>query len=119
MGSVPNLTPQQSISKKQINPNKNQQTNKKLRRRLLLALAFMLPMVISIQICIYKQEDMIQEKQITLNKEKKKLSELELIGRYFENDVKTLTESEEGISKFARKLYGFSRPNETIFQIAE
>ncbi|TKH33649.1 septum formation initiator family protein, partial [Bacillus cereus] len=43
MGSVPNLTPQQSISKKQINPNKNQQTNKKLRRRLLLALAFMLP----------------------------------------------------------------------------
>ncbi|EJR22405.1 hypothetical protein IK7_03053 [Bacillus cereus VD156] len=27
MGSVPNLTPQQSISKKQINPNKNQQTS--------------------------------------------------------------------------------------------
>ncbi|HFJ9293610.1 TPA: septum formation initiator family protein [Bacillus cereus] len=119
MSSVPNSTPQQSISKKQMNPNKNQQTNKKLRRRLLLALALMLPMVISIQICIYKQKDMIQEKQITLNKEKKKLSELELIGRYFENDVKTLTESEEGILKFARKLYGFSRPNETIFQIAE
>ncbi|MED3356950.1 septum formation initiator family protein [Bacillus thuringiensis] len=119
MGSVQNLTPQQSISKKQIDPNKNQQTNKKLKRRLLLALTFMLPMVISIQIYIYKQEDMIQEKQITLNKEKKKLSELELIGRYFENDVKTLTESEEGILKFARKLYGFSRPNETIFQIAE
>ncbi|HFR4141632.1 septum formation initiator family protein [Bacillus sp. BF2-3] len=119
MGSVPNLTPQQSISKKQMNPNKNQQTNKKLRRRLLLTLAFMLPMFISIQICIYKQEDMIQEKQITINKEKKKLSELELIGRYFENDVETLTESEEGILKFARKLYGFSRPNETIFQIAE
>ncbi|MDA2338165.1 septum formation initiator family protein [Bacillus cereus] len=119
MGSVPNLTTQQSISKKQINPNKNQQTNKKLRRRLLLALAFMLPMVISVQICIYKQEDMIQEKQITLNKEKKKLSELELIGRYFENDVKTLTESEEGILKFARKLYGFSRFNETLFQITE
>ncbi|AMR05864.1 MULTISPECIES: FtsB family cell division protein [Bacillus cereus group] len=119
MGSVPNLSPQQSISKNKINPNKNQQTNKKLRRRLLLALAFMLPMVISIQICIYKQEQMIQEKQITLNKEKKKLSELELIGRYFENDIKTLTASEEGILKFARKLYGFSRPNETIFQITE
>ncbi|HHP1041763.1 TPA: FtsB family cell division protein [Bacillus thuringiensis] len=119
MGSVPNLTPQQSLSKKQINPNKNQQTNKKLRRRLLLALAFMLPMIIPIQFCIYKQEQMIQEKQITLNKEKKKLSELELIGRYFENDIKTLSESEEGILKFARKLYGFSKPNETIFQIAE
>lgn len=50
MGSVPNLSPQQSISKKQINPNKNQQTNKKLRHRLLIALAFMLPMVISILI---------------------------------------------------------------------
>ncbi|AEA16249.1 MULTISPECIES: FtsB family cell division protein [Bacillus] len=119
MGNLPNLSPQQSISKNKINSNKNQQTNKKLRRRLLLALAFMLPMVISIQICIYKQEDMIQEKQITLNKEKKKLSELELIGRYFENDIKTLTESEEGILKFARKLYGFSRPDETIFQITE
>ncbi len=31
MGSVPNLTPQQSISKKQMNPNKNQQTNKKAK----------------------------------------------------------------------------------------
>ncbi|SCC56803.1 Cell division protein DIVIC [Bacillus cereus] len=119
MGSVPNLPPQQLVSKKQINPNNNLQMNKKLRRRLLLALAFMLPMVISIQICIYKQEQMIQEKQITLNKEKKKLSELELIGRYFENDIKTLTESEEGILKFARKLYGFSKPDETIFQITE
>ncbi|ALC52871.1 MULTISPECIES: FtsB family cell division protein [Bacillus cereus group] len=119
MGSVPNLPPQQLVPKKQINPNNNLQTNKKLRRRLLLVLAFMLPMVISIQICIYKQEQMIQEKQITLNKEKKKLSELELIGRYFENDIKTLTESEEGILKFARKLYGFSKPDETIFQITE
>ncbi|AXY09830.1 MULTISPECIES: FtsB family cell division protein [Bacillus] len=119
MGSIPNSLPQQSISKIQINPNKNPQTNKKLRRRLLLALAFMLPMVISIQICIYKQEQMIQEKQITLNKEKKRLSELEIIGRYYENDIKTLTESEEGILKFARKLYGFSRPDETIFQINE
>ncbi len=119
MGSVPNLPPQQSISKKQINPNKNLQTNKKLRRRLLLALAFMLPMVISIQISIYKQEQMIQEKQITLNKEKKRLSELEITGRYFENDIKTLTGSDEDILKSARKLYGFSKPNETIFQITE
>ncbi|MET3200596.1 UNVERIFIED_ORG: cell division protein FtsB [Bacillus proteolyticus] len=119
MGSVPNSPPQQFITKKQINPNKNPQANKKLRRRLLLALAFMLPMAISIQISIYKQEQMIQEKQITLNKKKKKMSELELIGRYFENDIKTLTESEEGILKFARKLYGFSRPDETIFQITE
>lgn len=119
MGSIPNSLPQQSISKIQINSKKNPQTKKKLRRRLLLALAFMLPMVISIQICIYKQEQMIQEKQITLNKEKKRLSELEIIGRYYENDIKTLTESEEGILKFARKLYGFSRPDETIFQINE
>ncbi|PEC19408.1 FtsB family cell division protein [Bacillus cereus] len=119
MGSIPNLPPQQSISKKQINPNMNLQTNKKLRRRLLLALAFILPMVISIQISIYRQEQMIQEKQITLNKEKKRLSELEITGRYFENDIKTLTASDEGILKFARKLYGFSRPDETIFQITE
>ncbi|MFB6732572.1 septum formation initiator family protein, partial [Bacillus mobilis] len=34
-------------------------------------------------------------------------------------DIKTLTESEEGILKFARKLYGFSKPDETIFQITE
>ncbi|PED52153.1 cell division protein DivIVC [Bacillus anthracis] len=119
MGTIPNSLPQQSISKTQINPNKNLQTNKKLRRRLLLALAFMLPIVISIQIYIYKQEQMIQEKQITLNKEKKRLSELKIIGRYYKNDIKTLTGSEEGILKFARKLYGFSRPDETIFQITE
>ncbi|MDM5191113.1 septum formation initiator family protein [Bacillus hominis] len=119
MGSIPKLPSQQSFLKTQINTNNHQRTNKKLRRRLLLALAFMLPMVISIQISIYKQEQMIQEKQITLNKEKKRLSELEITGRYFENDIKTLTESEEGILKFARKLYGFSRPDETIFQITE
>lgn len=71
MGSIPNLPPQQSISKKQINPNMNLQTNKKLRRRLLLALAFMLPMVISIQISIYKQEQMIQENKLHLIKKRK------------------------------------------------
>ena len=86
-----------------MNPNKNQQTNKKAKTSSVINTCFMLPMVISIQICIYKQEDMIQEKQITINKEKKKLSELELIGRYFENDVETLTESEEGILKFAKE----------------
>ncbi|MGW8447418.1 FtsB family cell division protein, partial [Bacillus wiedmannii] len=40
-------------------------------------------------------------------------------GHSLKNDVKTLTDSEEEILKFARKLYGFSKPNETIFQITE
>ncbi|WP_242215707.1 septum formation initiator family protein [Bacillus cereus group sp. BfR-BA-01383] len=119
MGSIPKLPSQQSFQKNQINPSNHQQTNKKLRRRLLLAIAFMLPMVISIQISIYKQEQMIKEKQIILNKEKQKLSYLKNVGHYFENDIKTLTESEEGILQFARKLYGFSKPDETIFQIAK
>ncbi|MGN4425264.1 septum formation initiator family protein [Bacillus cereus group sp. MYBK30-1] len=119
MGSIPNLPQQQSIPKKQMNPDKYLQTNKKLRRRLLLALAFMLPMVISIQISIYKQEQMIKGKQIILNNEKQKLSYLKNVGHFFENDIKTLTGSEEGILKFARKLYGFSKPDETIFHIAE
>ncbi|MCU5097034.1 septum formation initiator family protein [Bacillus wiedmannii] len=113
MGSIAKL------SQQQLNPKNYPQKDKKMRRRLLLAIAFMLPMIISVQISLYKQEQIIKEKQILLNNEKKKLSELEMLGRYFDNDIKTLTESEEGILKFARKLYGFSKPNETIFQIAE
>ncbi|MCU5027617.1 septum formation initiator family protein [Bacillus cereus] len=110
MGSIAKL------SQQQLNPKNYSQKDKKLRRRLLLAIAFMLPMIISVQISLYKQEQMIKEKQILLNNEKKKLSELEMLGRYFDKDIKTLTESEEGTLKFARKLYGFSKPNETIFK---
>ncbi|PKJ53980.1 FtsB family cell division protein [Bacillus sp. SN10] len=119
MGSITKLSQQQLNLKRQLSPKNHPQKDKKLRRRLLLAIAFMLPMIISVQTSLYKQEQIIKEKQTLLNKEKKKLSELEMVGRYFDNDIKTLTESEEGILKFARKLYGFSKPNETIFQIAE
>ncbi|MED1412907.1 septum formation initiator family protein [Bacillus paramycoides] len=119
MGSIPKLPSQQSFLKNQINTNNHQRTNKKLRRRLLLALAFMLPMVISAQTSLYKQEQMIKEKQIILNNEKQKLSYLKNVGHYFENDIKTLTESEEGILQFGRKLYGFSKADEIIFLIAK
>ncbi|MGH1277686.1 septum formation initiator family protein [Bacillus basilensis] len=119
MGSITKLSQQQLNFKQQLNPKNYSQKDKKLTRRLLLTIAFMLSMIIPVQISLYKQEQVIKEKQISLNNEKKKLSELEILGRYFDNDIKTLTESEEGILKFARKLYGFSKPSETIFQIAE
>ncbi|KEK23506.1 FtsB family cell division protein [Bacillus gaemokensis] len=109
------------FSSQQLNPNtyQNKGKNKKLRRRLLLALAFMLPLIFSTQYSIYQQQKMIKEKQIILNKEKQRLSSLKKIGHDLEYDIKTLTGSEEGILKFARKLYGFSKPDETIFQITE
>lgn len=65
MGSIAKL------SQQQLNPKNYSQKDKKLRRRLLLAIAFMLPMIISVQISFYKQEQMIKEKQILLNNEKK------------------------------------------------
>ncbi|KFN01567.1 septum formation initiator family protein [Bacillus clarus] len=119
MGSVPKLSIQQSTIKQQLNPNSYQNKNKKLRRRLLLALAFMLPLILSAQYSIYQQQKMIKEKQILISKEKHRLSSLKKVGQSLEKDIKTLTESEEGILKFARKLYGFSKPDETIFQIIE
>ncbi|TKI02323.1 septum formation initiator family protein, partial [Bacillus wiedmannii] len=61
MGSIAKL------SQQQLNPKNYPQKDKKLRRRLLLAIAFMLPMIISVQISLYKQEQIIKEKQILLN----------------------------------------------------
>ncbi|HDR6661414.1 TPA: septum formation initiator family protein, partial [Bacillus thuringiensis] len=55
----------------------------------------------------------------TLNTEQQKLSSVKKDGHSLNKDVKALTSSEEEILKFARKLYGFSKPNETIFQITE
>lgn len=62
---------------------------------------------------------MIKEKQVALNKELQKLSSLKKDGHSLEKDVKALTGSEEDILKFARKIYGFSKANETVFQIDE
>ncbi|EJS62415.1 cell division protein DivIVC [Bacillus cereus] len=122
MGNIPKISSQQSnpkILSQQVNPNTNQVNNKKTRRRIISALAFILPVIFVLQYSIYKQEEMIKEKQITLNKEQQKLSSLKKDGHSLEKDVKALTSSDEEILKFARKLYGFSKQNETIFQITE
>ncbi|EJS64071.1 FtsB family cell division protein [Bacillus cereus] len=122
MGNIPKISSQQSnpkILSQQVNPNTNQVNNKKTRLRIISALAFILPVIFVLQYSIYKQEEMIKEKQITLNKEQQKLSSLKKDGHSLEKDVKALTSSDEEILKFARKLYGFSKQNETIFQITE
>ncbi|WP_144559596.1 septum formation initiator family protein [Bacillus thuringiensis] len=109
MSNTPELS-QQLIPQKQ-------QTNKKLRRRLLLALTFILSITLSAQHSIYQQEKLIKAKQALIDQEKQKLFALEKIGESFEKDIKTLTANEDGILKFARKLYKFSKPGETIFPI--
>ncbi|TKI83567.1 septum formation initiator family protein, partial [Bacillus wiedmannii] len=45
MGSIAKLSQQQLNLKQQLNPKNYPQKDKKLRRRLLLAIAFMLPMI--------------------------------------------------------------------------
>ncbi|PFF14800.1 FtsB family cell division protein [Bacillus cereus] len=77
------------------------------------------PNIPSQQVNPNNQQEMIKEKQITLNTEQQKLSSVKKDGHSLNKDVKALTSSEEEILKFARKLYGFSKPNETIFQITE
>ncbi|EJQ90044.1 FtsB family cell division protein [Bacillus cereus] len=122
MGNIPKISSKQSnpkIPSQQVNPNTNQVNNKKTRRHIIYALAFILPVIFVLQYSLNKQQEMIKEKQITLNKEQQKLSSLKKDGHSLEKDVKALTGSEEDILKFARKLYGFSKPNETIFQINE
>ncbi|MCU5141313.1 septum formation initiator family protein [Bacillus cereus] len=122
MGNIPKISSQQSnpeIPSQQVNPNTYQVNNKKIRRRIIIGLAFILPVIFVLQYSLNKQQEMISKKQITLNKEQQKLSSLKKDGISLEKDVKALTGSEEEILKFARKLYGFSKPNETIFQIAE
>ncbi|MBJ8009602.1 MULTISPECIES: FtsB family cell division protein [Bacillus cereus group] len=122
MGNIPKISSQQSnpkIPSRQVNPNTNQVNDKKTRRRIIATLAFILPVIFVLQYSLNKQQEMIKEKQITLNKEQQKLSSLKKDGHSLEKDVKALTGSDEDILKFARKLYGFSKPNETIFQITE
>ncbi|MCU5537272.1 septum formation initiator family protein [Bacillus cereus] len=122
MGNIPKISSQQSkpeIPSQQVNPNTYQVNNKKIRRRIITALAFILPVIFVLQYSLNKQQEMTTKKQITLNKEQQKLSSLKKDGISLEKDVKALTGSEEEILKFARKLYGFSKPNETIFQITE
>ncbi|MDM5235108.1 septum formation initiator family protein [Bacillus cereus] len=109
MSNTPELS-QQLIPKKQ-------QPNKKLKRRLLLTLTFILSITLSAQHSIYQQQKLIKAKQALIDQEKQKLSALEKIGESFEKDIKTLTANEDGILKFARKLYKFSKPGETIFPI--
>ncbi|PGY17743.1 FtsB family cell division protein [Bacillus cereus] len=122
MGNIPKISSQQSnpkIPSQQVNPNTNQVNDKKTRRRIIATLAFILPMIFVLQYSLNKQQEMIKEKQIMLNKEQQKLSSLKKDGHSLEKDVKALTGSDEDILKSARKLYGFSKPNETIFQITE
>ncbi|HDR7783765.1 septum formation initiator family protein [Bacillus sp. FSL M8-0063] len=122
MGNIPKVSSQQSnpnIPSQQVNPNTQQGSNKKTRRRIITILVLILPIIFVLQYSLNNQQEMIKEKQITLNTEQQKLSSLKKDGHSLKNDVKTLTDSEEEILKFARKLYGFSKPNETIFQITE
>ncbi|EJS67997.1 MULTISPECIES: FtsB family cell division protein [Bacillus] len=122
MGNIPKVSSQQSnpnIPSQQVNPNTQQGSNKKTRRRIVTILVLILPIIFVLQYSLNNQQEMIKEKQITLNTEQQKLSSLKKDGHSLKNDVKTLTDSEEEILKFARKLYGFSKPNETIFQITE
>ncbi|QWG67303.1 septum formation initiator family protein [Bacillus mycoides] len=122
MGNIPEISSQQSnpkIPSQQVNANTKQSNNKKARRRIITTLAFILPIIFVLQYSLNNQQEMIKEKQITVNTEQQKLSSLKKDGHSLKNDVKALTGSEEEILKFARKLYGFSKPNETIFQITE
>ncbi|MGG5737511.1 MULTISPECIES: FtsB family cell division protein [Bacillus cereus group] len=122
MGNIPKISSQQSnpkIPSQQVNPNTQQGNNKKTRRRIITTLAFILPIIFVLQYSLNNQQEMIKEKQITVNTEQQKLSTLKKDGHTLKNDVKVLTGSEEEVLKFARKLYGFSKPNETIFQITE
>ncbi|SCA99546.1 Uncharacterized protein BWINRA5_02958 [Bacillus mycoides] len=122
MGNIPKISSQQSnpkIPSQQVNPNTQQGHIKKTRRRIITTLAFILPIIFVLQYSLNNQQEMIKEKQITVNTEQQKLSSLKKDGHTLKNDVKVLTGSEEEVLKFARKLYGFSKPNETIFQITE
>ncbi|HDR8184184.1 TPA: septum formation initiator family protein [Bacillus thuringiensis] len=113
MGSTP------KVSSHQVNPNNQQGNIKKTRRRIITTLAIILPIIFVLQYSLNNQQEMIKEKQITLNTEQQKLSSVKKDGHSLKDDVKALTSSEEEILKFARKLYGFSKPNETIFQVIE
>ncbi|MGW5953071.1 FtsB family cell division protein [Bacillus mycoides] len=122
MGNIPKVSSHQSnpnIPSQQVNANTKQGNNKKIRRRIITTLAFILPIIFVLQYSLNNQQEMIKEKQITVNTEQQKLSSLKKDGHTLKNDVKVLTGSEEEVLKFARKLYGFSKPNETIFQITE
>ncbi|HGH7181726.1 septum formation initiator family protein [Bacillus cereus] len=122
MGNIPKVSSHQSnpyIPSQQVNPNTQQGNIKKIRRRIITTLSFILPIIFILQYSLNNQQERIKEKQITLNTEQQKLSSVKKDGHSLKNDVKALTSSEEEILKFARKLYGFSKPNETIYQITE
>ncbi|PEO08050.1 cell division protein DivIVC [Bacillus wiedmannii] len=122
MGNIPKISSQQSnpnIPSQQVNANTKQGNNKITRRRIITTLAFILPIIFVLQYSLNNQQEMIKEKQITVNTGQQKLSSLKKDGHTLKNDVKVLTGSEEEVLKFARKLYGFSKPNETIFQLTE
>ncbi|MCQ6331421.1 FtsB family cell division protein [Bacillus cereus] len=122
MGNIPKVSSHQSnpnIPSQQVNHTTQQGSIKKTPRRIITTLAFILPIIFVLQYSLNNQQEMIKEKQITLNMEQQKLSSVKKDGHSLNKDVKALTSSEEEILKFARKLYGFSKQNETIFQITE
>ena len=71
-----------------------------------------------LQYSLNNQQEMIKENKSHLIRNNKIIF-CKKDGHSLNKDVKALTSSEEEILKFARKLYGFSKPNETIFQITE
>lgn len=122
MGNTPKISSQQSnpkTSSQQVDPTTYQVNNKKTKRRIIATLVFMLPVIFVSQYSLHTQKEMMKEKQIVLNKEQQRLSSLKNDRLSLQKDVKGLTGSEEEILKFARKIYGFSKPNEIVFQINE
>ncbi|HDR8053920.1 TPA: septum formation initiator family protein [Bacillus cereus] len=122
MGNIPKVLSEHAnpkIPSQQVTPNTYQVNNKKIRRRIIVTLAFILPVIFCVQYSLNKQQDSIKEKQIMIGKAKQELSSLKKDGQHIKKDFKMLTGNEEDILKFARKLYQFSEPNETIFVTTE
>ena len=82
MGNIPKVSSHQSnpnIPSQQVNPN-TQQGSIKTRRRIITTLAFILPIIFVLQYSLNNQQEMIKEKQITLNTEQQKLSSVKKDG---------------------------------------
>ncbi|WP_242143153.1 MULTISPECIES: septum formation initiator family protein [unclassified Bacillus cereus group] len=107
--NVPNTMQHQS------QPNEYRVINKKKIRRFLLAFLFIFFSTLYVQYILTKQQEMIQKKRVTVEKQQKQLVSLKKDSKYLETKVENLTDNEEEILQFARKEYHFSKPDETIF----
>lgn len=111
--NVPNTMQHQS------QPNEYRIINKKKIRRFLLAFLFIFFSTLYVQYILTKQQEMIQKKRVTVEKQQKQLVSLKKDSKYLETKVENLTDNEEEILQFARKEYHFSKPDETIFILPE